>query len=263
MDYRGKFSDRLGKLTDAYVSKRNKDIARENEDIEQQNKRNYIEYKKKIQKGLKFERIPNIRKYTIKKMLDDIEESYGIEIPYQNFNLYTKNSSFPDLDVIKIFANLFQVSFEYMCGMTDIENEINSKVQEIIHLNSDAINTLIYFRECKEALCILNGLLADAKNSESLFINMYQQMYEFYVESKTNGNNADFQHMQEFLMKRMQYSEAVNRYIESNTLPFVQEDFDKQLESELNEQHFRNSQYDEYQKEMMNDINTYLDSLET
>ncbi len=65
--------------------------------------------------------IPNIKSYSLDKMVEDIENRYQCGIDIRNFNLYRKGGSFPsDPYMIKSFAYFLQESLEYMYGFSDI-----------------------------------------------------------------------------------------------------------------------------------------------
>lgn len=252
-DYKEIFSERLYELSETYVQRKKQEIKEKNKDIEKQNKEKKNTAKLQLINVGDIHLIPKIKSYSLDKMVEDIEDRYQCGIDSRNFNLYRKGGSFPsDPYMIKSFADFFQVSFAYMYGVSDIPNELNNKIQESIHLNSTAINTLISYNENQTVLTVMNALLSDKESSAYLFMNMYEETYQTYKQEKSIGSMGEFD--TDILLKKFISAESLSRYLEKHLLPLVKEDFEQRLKLETDNDYWHESHFDEYEKEMIEDI---------
>ena len=258
-DYKKIFSERLYELSETYVQRKKQEITEKNKDIDKQNREKKKKAKLQIMNIGDLHLIPKIKSYSLDKMVEDIENRYQCGIDIRNFNLYRKGGSFPsDPYMIKSFADFFQVSFEYMYGFSDIPNELNEKVQETIHLNSTAINTLISYNDNPTVLTVMNALLSDKESSAYLLMNMYEEAYQTYKQEKSIGSMGEFD--TDILLKKFINTESFSRYLEKNLLLFAKEDFKQRIESEADYDNWRSFHYDEYEKEMIQDLQSTQDS---
>lgn len=244
------FSKRLNQLSKDHIEKKKNEYIQYNDEIDRENRRN--KEKSKIDKTFLYRQKDRLKNYTKKEMIEEISTLYGEDIKYQAFNLYTKGERFPDLNIVKACADYFNVSFEYMCGMTDNPNELNSKIQGIINLNENAINTLISYNNKPIAQSVINGLLNDAESSNLLFINMYEHMYQIYKRSKSLGKLGEYD--QTVIFKKFMNSDALNRYLEKHLLPLVSNSFEKRLINENEEDLWKSENYAEYERENIDAI---------
>lgn len=258
-DYKEIFSERLYDLSEKYVQQKKQEIEKRNKEIKKQNQEKKNKAKLQMANVNDYQLIPTIKSYSFEKLVEDIEDKYHCGIDSRNFNLYRKGGSFPsDPYMIKSFADFFQVSFAYMYGFSDIPNELNNKVQEIIHLNSTAISTLISYNENQTVLTVMNALLSDKESSAYLFMNMYEETYQTYKQEKSIGSMGEFD--TDILLKKFINAESLSRYLEKHLLPFVKEDFEQRLKLEADHDYWRSFHYDEYEKEMIEDLQFAEDS---
>ena len=252
-DYKKIFSKRLNDLSENYVQRKRQEIAEINKDIDKQNREKKKKAKLQMMNVDDLPLLPTIKSYSLEKLVEDIKDIYSCDIDSRNFNLYRKGDSFPSKPyMIKVFADFFQVSFEYMYGVSDIPNELNNKVQETIHLNSTAINTLISYNENQTVLTVMNALLSDKEGSAYLFMNMYEEAYQTYKQEKSIGSMGGFD--TDVLLKKSKMVESLSRYLEKHLLPLVKEDFEQRFKSEAGYEYWRSYHYDEYEKEMIEDL---------
>lgn len=258
-DYKEIFSKRLNDLSEKYVQQKKQEIEERNKEIKKQNKEKKNKAKLQMANVNDYQLISTIKSYSFEKLVEDIEDKCHCGIDSRNFNLYRNGGSFPsDPYMIKSFADFFQVSFEYMYGVSDIPNELNNKVQETIHLNSTAINTLISYNENKTVLTVMNALLSDKESSSYLFMNIFEEAYQTYKQEKSIGSMSEFD--TDILLKKFINVESLSRYLEKHLLPFVKEDFEQRLKSEADYDYWRSYHYNEYEKEMIEDLQFAEDS---
>ena len=258
-DYKEIFSERLYNLSEEYVERKKQEIKELNKEIKKQNKEKKNKAKLQMANVNDYQLIPIIKSYSLEKMVEDIENKYPCGINTRNFGLYRRGESFPDDPfMIKSFADFFQVSFAYLYGVSDIPNELNNKVQETIHLNSTAISTLISYNENQTVLTVMNALLSDKESSAYLFMNMYEEAYQTYKQEKSIGSMGEFD--TDILLKKFINAESLSRYLEKHLLPFVKEDFEQRLKLEADHDYWRSFHYDEYEKEMIEDLQFAEDS---
>lgn len=258
MDYKKRgykeiFSERLYELSEKYVQQKKQEIKERNKEIKKQNKEKKKKAKLQMTNIKDYQLTKTIKTYSLGKMVEDIENKYPCGISTRNFGLYRRGESFPDDPfMIKSFADFFQVSFSYMYGVSDIPNELNNKVQETIHLNSTAISTLISYNENQTVLTVMNALLSDKESSAYLFMNMYEETYQTYKQEKSIGSMGEFD--TDILLKKFINAESLSRYLEKHLLPLVKADFEQRLKSEADHDYWRSLHYDEYEKEMIEDL---------
>ena len=252
-DYKKVFSERLYKLSEEYVQRKKQEIEELNTEIKKQNKEKKKKAKLQMMNINDYQLTKTIKTYTLEKMVKDIENKYPCGIEIRNFNLYRRGESFPDNPyMIKCFADFFQVSFAYMYGVSDIPNELNNKVQETIHLNSNAINTLISYNKNKTVLTVVNALLSDKESSAYLFMNVYEEAYQTFKLENSIGSVGEFN--TDILLKKFISAESISRYIEKHLLPLVKGDFEQRLKSETDNDYWREFSSNEYDAEMIEDI---------
>ena len=252
-DYKKIFSERLYNLSEEYVQRKKQEIEGLNAEIKKQNKEKKKKAKLQMANINDYQLAKTIKTYSLEKMVKDIEDKYPCGINYRNFNLYRRGESFPDDPyMIKSFADFFQVSFAYMYGVSDIPNELNNKVQETIHLNSTAINTLISYNENQTVLTVMNALLSDKESSAYLFMNMYEESYQTFKQESSIGSAGEFD--TDILLKKFISAESFSRYLEKHLLPLVREDFIQRLKSETDNDYWREFSSNEYEAEMIEDI---------
>lgn len=251
--YKKIFSERLYDLSEKYVQQKKQEIEERNKEIKKQNKEKKNKAKLQLTNINDYQLTKTIKTYSLEKMVEDIENKYPCGISTRNFGLYRRGESFPDDPfMIKSFADFFQVSFAYMYGVSDIPNELNNKVQETIRLNSTAISTLISYNENQTVLTVMNALLSDKESSSYLFMNMYEETYQTYKQEKSIGSMGEFDI--DILLKKFVNAESLSRYLEKHLLPLVQEEFEQRIKSEADYDNWRSSHYDEYEKEMIEDM---------
>lgn len=259
-NYKKIFSERLYNLSEEYVQRKKQEIEELNTEIKKQNKEKKKKAKLQLTNINDYQLTKTIKTYSLGKMVKDIENKYPCGISYKNFNLYRRGESFPDNPyMIKSFADFFQVSFAYMYGVSDIPNELNNKVQETIHLNSTAINTLISYNENQTALTVMNALLSDKESSAYLFMNMYEEAYQTFKLENSIGSVGEFD--TDILLKKFISAESLSRYLEKHLLPLVREDFEQRLKSETDNDYWREFSSNDYEAEMIKDIQ-YFQSMD-
>ena len=79
-----------------------------------------LEFRKVFAKRLKMLRID--RKLTLKELAAALRQKYEIEISYGSIANYERSHRIPDLMVLTFIADYFDVSSDYLLGVTDVKN---------------------------------------------------------------------------------------------------------------------------------------------
>lgn len=254
--YKEKLSERLYKLSMEYVDKKEADRKKQNEQIIIRN----AEAKKKWKALLRpIEDCPQEElksKYTIEKFCVDVSSDFGVDLTYKKYKRYIDQEAFPDdPKLIQALAKTFGVSFEYMYGLSDLENEVTASMEKLLPINANAINTLRNLFGHNEAIKILNAILTDAGNCSAELSNMYEEQYQIY-KAKALNNPYDY----ETTRRRIVSAELFANYIEENLLQTEQQAFEQRLNNDLNEDSYRSNNYEEYVQENIDALNDYYDS---
>lgn len=213
--FREKFSTRLYKLSKKYVEQKEQSRVAENELINERNKNARKKWKESLLSMSDFRPEELIPKYTMEKFCKEIEAKYTVDFPYKNYNLYTRGEAFPDdVRVIDALAKTFGVSFEYMYGLSDVENEVTASIEKQIPLSRDAINTLRNLQNKREILAILNAILSNEDDCIASLYNLYEEQYKMYRSKATGTSYTKYD-----LMNRFAEYEYFLNFLESHILP--------------------------------------------
>lgn len=87
---------------------------------------------------------------------------------------------------------------------------------------------------------------------------IYEEAYQTYKQEKSIGSMSEFD--TDILLKKFINVESLSRYLEKHLLPFVKEAFEKRLKTEEATDYWRSYNYDEYEKEMIEDLQFAEDS---
>ena len=227
--FREKFSIRLSTLTEKYIKDKESIRTEQNRIINQRNKENRKKWKASLRSMADFRPEELLPKYTIERFCNDLETKYLVDFPYKNYNLYTRGETFPDdVRVISALAKTFGVSFEYMYGLSDEENEVTASIEKQIPLSRDAINTLRNLQGKSEIIAMLNAILSDEDDCIASLYNLYEEQYKIY-RSKSTGTA----YTRGDLMNRFIEYEHFLYFLESHILPEDITAFSQRLDSEL------------------------------
>ena len=146
------FSERLSTVIEEYMQERQKE-----NDINFE-KENDIKDSKKNKKA---------KTYTKTQLFSDFNEKYkdlNIVITRQYLYNYTKGKQkgFPSEDMLIALCDFFDVSCDYLFGLTDYKHPMINSIQKTIPLDDNAIKTLINEKN-PHVLSVLNALLSDSK----------------------------------------------------------------------------------------------------
>lgn len=122
-------------------------------------------------------------KHNNQGFLKDLEDRVGLIITESSFKAYRYGTRFPSSsDVIAGLADFFDVSVEYILGVSDKPNEINEKIQEMLPLTNDSIKSLKHGND--NAVLMINALLGD--RSQTILQLLYNVIYDYYVLHNKN-----------------------------------------------------------------------------
>ena len=79
-----------------------------------------LEFRKVFAKRLKMLRTD--RKLTLKELAAALQQKYEIEITYGSISNYERYFRIPDLRILTFISNFFDVTNDYLLGVTDVKN---------------------------------------------------------------------------------------------------------------------------------------------
>ncbi len=241
------FGNRLNKLIEQYIHDKNRLIEIENDKIAERNKEKTRNYKSQIEREF-YAKPPlekKIRKFTREQLMADINEKYNINLTRQKLNQYIRDEHLPSMELILAFCDFFHVTYEYLCGDSDIANPAATRVQEFIKLNDTAIKSLMNITD-PAVISVLNALLYDRQSFEYAFHNMYEQAYQSYKRKHNPDGHGDYD--TSAIHNDIEYAISFSRFIEDKLMLFVREDFEKRLHEQHQIEEWRSSHFDEYEK---------------
>ena len=239
--------DNLYTLYTSYMDKKNKAIEYENRTIEQKNQEIMNRWKNQIIHDEKPALRKKLKEYTQEQFMKDFEVKYGIPMYRSKFNQYLNGTTCPPANVLRCFADLFHVSYDYLVGNDTVENPSTARIEEFFNLNTDAINTLVSLNDNPVVIAVLNALLADEQLAEYMFMNLYEQAYQSYKMKHQPDSYGDYDN--EITLKNLANAISFNRYMEDALMPYMDENFAKRLQDDKNYNYWRTNHFDEYSKD--------------
>ena len=255
-EYIQKFSNRLYKLAESYIEQKENERKEKNEEIIKENKKGLENWKALSRPVSNYPKKPTLPKYTRESFCKEVSKNYGVELSYKNYNLYTKGEAFPDATkLIYALSQTLGVSFEYLYGLSDEENEVTAAIEKIIPLSPEAINTLRSISGNKEVITILNTLLSDTGACFSELMNLHEQQYHIYKERALKGTSANYDY--DIMQRRFISAELFANYIEDHLSPETIKAFEERLNNEFAEEQYRSEHYAEYEAAILQDIQEF------
>lgn len=252
-DYARKCANRLDELVKLKIDEFQEKIDTENQRIRELNKKNKDHAKAAGNSTSMITMYKKKDNYTQTMLVEDINHATGLYLSQQMLHLYCIGKSYPPIPTLIKLAEYFNVSFEYLAGVSDIPNLENSTAQAIINLDDNAINTLLFLTKSPETRDSLNALLSDkyylvhAMNAITSYIYQKQLLearrnayldHERYIERYNQLNLARFSELS-----------SLNDYWVQQLSPLCQyyeEDIKKQIEEDL----YKLNHYDEYSSDI-------------
>ncbi len=240
------FGKRLDNLITQFIKDKNRLIEMENDKIIKRNQENTRKFKSQIERELNTK--PPLekknRKYTREQLMADMNERYIINLTRQKLSQYIRDEHLPSMEIILAFCDFFHVTYEYLCGESEIANPAAARVQDYIKLNNNAVNTLMNISD-PDVITVLNALLSDRQSFEYAFHNMYEQAYQSYERKHSpNGHGA---YDTSAIHNDIEYAISFSRFMEDNLMLFVKENFEKRLQEKIQYEEWRSSHFDEYE----------------
>lgn len=241
----GIIKDRLYDLYTEYVNKQNERINHENSLIEKRNNEIIDQWKRQIQRSEKPMLRPKINHYTQEQFMTDFEVKYKISMYKSKFSKYLNGTTCPPEPILYCFADLFDVSYDYLIGNDDVRKPSVACIEEFLHLDDSSINTLLSFNSEPLVLSVLNALLSDKETAKYMFLNLYEQAYQSYKRKNLPDSYGDYD--TEIIFRTMSNALSLNKYMENQLLPYLNSDFSNRLQEDIDYIHWRHHHFDEYE----------------
>lgn len=195
-------------------------------------------------------RISDLQKeygYTDEYVIEHITDDSGNHLinDIQTYGTYKSGKrksprDFPDM--LRAFSKLYQVTTDYLLELEETPNHQVKAVKEVTGLSEHAVQNLMIFHNKHPELLEMIDILLRSSSSEdiSFFMNLYQQIYNDYKDTKNSDTTSsyDMQKMEHrFLLMQQMYN-----YISSTVTPKLSSTFDRQILIEEDLQHYYHSQ---------------------
>jgi hypothetical protein len=177
-------------------------------------------------------------KLDIQRFLNELKDKEGLDINYQTLNKYRDGSRFPSsIWDIADLADFFDVSVEYLLGITETQNEVNEKIQNILPLSNDAIRSLKHGND--NAVLMVNALLRDS--SQTMLQLLYNLVYDYYVLHNKNIVIDSDQSVSSY-NNLMGYAMLLMASIPTALTPEMISSFDKMFENDTRNPEYQGEQ---------------------
>ena len=139
------------------------------------------------------ERLTILRKkngYTRKHVCEALDIGVDAENPTPILANYERGARTPNIDLIADFARFYNVSADYLLGITDSENPANATVRERFHLSDRAISNLeqIVNKSHPDEVILLDCLLSNQRLSEFLQLANDYAIYAMLPDEYKNSS---------------------------------------------------------------------------
>lgn len=256
--YEEKCAERLCGLIDAKIKEVQANRDKLNAEIEEKNRAN--------QKYAKATGNPTgtvvLRKrfspFTKKELLEDINKKENCIISEQMFRLYQQGKSYPPVNVMKSLSNYFDVSFGYLAGADDTRDSQAATIQELLHLDTSAIYTLLSMNDFPDLLKVMNAILSNKYDLRTYLSMISMQIYQDKLQERRLDvlkNILDSsESTNEMMINKFSTLLSFYEYIKRNYLPYVKDSFDSSINDSIQDELWKYNNSDEYEKEMIEDI---------
>lgn len=114
-----------------------------------------------------------------------------LNLSQQTISLYESNKRQPDYDTLKTIAEFFNVSTDYILGITNIRETINTLVKESTEYSlGKKFNTYYTSKERIKALEILDNIYELSPESQKEIVKLID-VYKAWDEKKKNLEGSD------------------------------------------------------------------------
>lgn len=178
--------------------------------------------------------------YTDAYVLEHLTDEKGIPIinDKQVLDSYKSGKRRPGNfdEALKAFSRFYDVTTDYLLGLSDTPNPQIKSVQEATGLSEGAVRRLVQFRDkSPQVLAMVDAIIAGTSEEDMSFFNLYRQMYNDYKDSKANnvstGIDAEMMKMQ----NRVFFMQAVYDRWRKSVIAKLSEQFDREILEEQDE----------------------------
>ncbi|NLD49744.1 MAG: helix-turn-helix transcriptional regulator, partial [Clostridiaceae bacterium] len=98
--------------------------------------------------GERFRLMRNEKGFTQNELIDDFNKKYFYSFNKSSISLYENNNRLPEIDVLKHWAEYFNVSIDWFLGLTDVRNAtveieaLRSSKIDVSGLSDGAVNEI-------------------------------------------------------------------------------------------------------------------------
>ena len=256
--YEEKCAKRLCELIEAKIKEVQSNRDKLNAEIEEKNKANHKRAKAIGNPTSKVVLRKKFSPFTKKELLEDINKKENCIISEQMFRLYQQGKSYPPVDVMKSLSNYFDVSFGYLAGAEDTRDSQAATIQELLHLDTSAIYTLLSMNDFPDLLKVMNAILSNKYDLRAYLSRISMQIYQDKLQERRldvlKNILGSSESANEMMINRFSMLLSFYEYIERNYLPYVKESFDSSINDSIQEELRKYNNYDEYEKEMIQDL---------
>lgn len=144
-------------------------------------------------------------------------------------------------DILIAFSKFYDVTTDYLLELEQTPNHQVKAVQDVTGLSDSATRRLMSFhKKYPSILKMIDILLSDSSEEDAMFfINLYNQIYEEYKDSKIDdvSSSYDFEKMQQrFLRMQQMYN-----YVSATVRDGMASNFDKQILVDEDENNYYHS----------------------
>lgn len=194
--------------------------------------------------------ISNLQKehrYTDDYVMEHIVDNFGNTLinDVQTYGAYKSGKrksprDFPD--ILMAFSKFYGVTTDYLLELEPTPNHQVKAIQDVTGLSEQATRQLMNFHDkYPDILKMIDVLLSDSSDEDILFfINLYNQIYEEYKDTKSGdfSSSYDLEKIQyRFLRMQQMYN-----YISTTVRVGLASTFDKQILIEEDENNYYHSQ---------------------
>lgn len=243
-DREQKICARFYELYHEYLDRQNNRIDQKNKKIKEENQRRLEEWKNKIQRGSQ----PTLReeegKYTQTRFMSDFEDKYGKNLDKSKLSKYLNGSVCPPEEMLRCFCDLFQVSYDYMVGISMVRNVDTARLSDFLKLNDDALGTLLSFNGNSEVTRILNAFLSDRETAAYILMNMYEHAYRTY--RRKNHPDSFGSYDESIMLDNISHALSLSNYIDNVLESYFSDELQRRLQEDMDYESWRSGHYDEY-----------------
>ena len=191
--------------------------------------------------AVRIEELQRQHNYTNEYVLEHLtdENDFPLISDLQVLNSYKSGKRRPRSfdEALKAFSRFYDVTTDYLLGLSDAPNPQIKSVQEATGLSECAVRRLVQFRDnSPELLAMLDAIIAGTSEEDTnSWFNLYQQIYNDYKDSKENSASTEIYTEMMKMQKRVFFMQAVYDRWRRIVIAKLSEQFDRNILIEQDE----------------------------